>query len=94
MEPLSIAAVVVVVVIFMCLFPATRKCVRDVAPWALLLGGGLLVGALLASPPAGGQGRYFGAGEPSLPMPGGGADGHGFGGAPKKGLDAYVVDTD
>ncbi len=58
MDPLAVAICIVVVLILLYVFPPARACLRQVAPWAALLGGGLLAGALLA-----GGGGVSGGGE-------------------------------
>jgi hypothetical protein len=51
MNNLNIAIVILVVVILLYLFPATRSCVSRSAPWLALVGGGLAVGLLLMASP-------------------------------------------
>jgi len=50
MDTLGVAILVVAVFILLYLSSATRGRLRAVAPWAALLGGGLVVGAFLTAP--------------------------------------------
>jgi len=60
MDSLNIAILVIVVLILLYLFPVARGYVSSIAPWAILLGGALVVGALLVAP---GDQRFTGGAD-------------------------------
>jgi len=61
LSSLDIAIVILVVVILLYVFPATRSCITKTAPWLALVTGGLAVGVLLMTSP--GEGGVFGGGS-------------------------------